>query len=49
MKFLAIKKWKDGGETTEEYFPTKEDCISWIVKQKQPKDDSWSWYVGEYK
>ena len=49
MRFLAIKKWKDGGEQTIEYFETKEECLRWIQKQKQPKDDTWKWYVGEYE
>jgi hypothetical protein len=48
MLFLAIKKYKSGGEATIEYFTTRELCIAWIKKQKQPKDDSWQWCVGEY-
>lgn len=48
MKFIAVKKYNDGCEATQEYFATKEECLSWIRKQPQPKDDSWDWYVGEY-
>lgn len=48
MKFVAIKKYKSGGETVMEYFATQKECLNWILKQPQPKDDSWAWYVGEY-
>lgn len=48
MKFLAIKKWKDGGETTMEYFETLEECLAWIKKQPQPVGNEFVWYVGEY-
>jgi hypothetical protein len=48
MRFLAIKKYRDGGEQTIEYFKTREECLAWIQKQKQPTDDSWMWCVGEY-
>jgi hypothetical protein len=49
MKFLAIKKYKDGGEATIEYFATRDECLRWISRQRQPKDDSWAWMVGEYE
>lgn len=48
MKFLAIRKWKDGGEQTMEYFNTRKECEKWINEQPWPKDDSWAWYIGEY-
>jgi hypothetical protein len=48
MRFLAITKWKDGGESTMEYFNTKNECLVWIKKQKQPKGDEFMWCVGEY-
>lgn len=48
MRFLAIKKYHDGGEQTMEYFASKRECIEWIQKQKQPKDNSWMWCIGEY-
>lgn len=48
MKFIAIKKWKTGGETVMEYFNTRYACVKWIEKQPQPKDDSWMWCVGQY-
>jgi hypothetical protein len=49
-KFLAIKKYRDGGEQTIEYFKTRDSCLAWIAEQKQPRDpiDTWSWQVGEY-
>lgn len=49
MKFLAIKRYKNGNEATIEYFSTQEACLKWIYKQPQPKDDSWMWCVGEYE
>lgn len=48
MKFLAVKKWKDGSESTIEYFKTQEKALNFIKKQKQPKGDEFVWYVGEY-
>lgn len=48
MRFVAIKKWKDGGETTMEYLETCEDALAWIQKQDQPNGDEYKWYVGEY-
>lgn len=48
MRFIAVKKWKTGGETTMEYFNTKAECLAWIKTQPKPKDDSWIWCVGEY-
>jgi len=29
-------------------FKTRKECLAWIKEQKQPKDDSWEWCVGEY-
>lgn len=48
MRFLAIKKWKKGGETIMEYFSTKTEALIWISKQRQPRKDEFRWYVGEY-
>ena len=48
MRYIAVKKWKVGGEATMEYFHTKDECLEWIKMQPQPKDDSWMWCVGEY-
>lgn len=48
MKFIAVKKWKDGGETTMEWFETQEACLRWIQRQPQPKDDEFIWCVGEF-
>ena len=49
MKFVAVKKFEDGGESVMEYFETKELCLDWICQQRQPtKKDSWHWCVGEY-
>ena len=48
MKFLAIKKWKDGGEETMEYFATRAAAVAWIRDQTQPKGDEFVWCVGEY-
>ena len=49
MKFVAIKKYKDGGEQAHEYFSSKADCLAWILMQPQPKNDAWMWCVGEYE
>jgi hypothetical protein len=46
MRFVAIKKWKDGGESVAEYFATRAECLEWISKQS--KLDSFEWIVGEY-
>jgi len=48
MRFVAIKKYKDGGEATMEHFHTKEQCLEWIGKQRQPQTNAWGWYVGEF-
>ena len=48
MKFIAIKKWKDGGEATMEYFPSLEQALEWIHLQQKPHGDEVVWYVGEY-
>ena len=48
MKFIAVKKWKDGSETTMEYFGTCVEALAWIRTQKQPKSDEFEWCVGEY-
>lgn len=46
--YVAIKKYKDGGEASQEFFATQAECLAWIRKQPQPTDDSWAWYVGAY-
>jgi hypothetical protein len=48
MKFVAIKKYKGGGEATIEYFNTRGECLDWIADQEQPTDDTWEWCIGEY-
>ena len=48
MRFLAIKKWKDGGETTMEYFNSRVEADEWISRQKKPRSDEFVWYIGEY-
>jgi hypothetical protein len=48
MMFIAVKKWKDGSETTMEYFTTQAECLAWIAKQRQPVGDEFVWCVGEY-
>ena len=49
MKFVAVKKFKDGGEAVMEYFATQDACLAWICQQRQPsKTDDWHWCVGEY-
>ena len=48
MRWVAVKKWKDGGETTMEYFDTKEECLAWIATQRKPHGDEFTWCVGEY-
>ena len=48
LKFLAIKKHKDGGEQVFQRFATKSECLRWIKGREKPKDDSWRWCVGEY-
>jgi len=48
MKFIAVMKYKDGGEATMEYFDDFNSCLMWIRKQPQPKDDTWKWMIGEY-
>jgi hypothetical protein len=47
-RFVAVMRWKDGGQTVMEYFDTREACLRWIRKQKQPKRDEFVWCVGEY-
>lgn len=49
MQFVAIKKWKDGGETVVEYFETFSECLKWIKKQPKPKGDEFVWSLGSYK
>lgn len=50
MRFLAIKKYRDGGEQTMEYFSTKKECLVWILMQgyylytKTPKE---LWDMGK--
>lgn len=48
MRFLAIKKWKDGSETTMEYFKSQAEALRWIADQPQPTGDEYQWCVGEY-
>lgn len=48
MRFCAIKKWKDGGEQTIEYFDTCEAALAWIKKQPGPRREEFVWCVGEY-
>ena len=48
LKFVAVMKWKDGGQTVMEYFSTREACLAWIAKQPKPKADEFVWCVGEY-
>ena len=48
MRFCAVKKWKDGGESVMEYFNTKYEALEWIKTQKQPLHDEFVWCVGEY-
>ena len=48
MKYLAIKKWKDGSETTMEYFESMKAALVWIQAQPKPKGDEFVWCVGEY-
>ena len=48
MKYIAVKKWKGGGETTMEYFETQEAALSWIKNQEQPIGDEFEWCVGAY-
>ncbi len=45
-KFLAIRKYKDGGEATIEYFYTRVAAKQYIKKQKISED--YIWYIGEY-
>ena len=47
-KILAIKKWKDGSETTMEYFDTVAEANEWIRRQKPPRTNKFSWCIGEY-
>jgi len=49
MKFVAVKKWKDGGESVMEYFKARAECEAWIQKQKQPVGDEFYWAIGEYE
>ena len=49
MKFVAIKKYKDGGEASQEYFETQAEALAWIRKQRQPVRDEFVWCVGEYE
>ena len=46
-KFVAIKKWRDGGETVIEYFRTREQASKWI--QKQRNCDDYVWCIGEFE
>ena len=48
ITFVAVKKWRDGGETVVEYFATRPACLEWIDRQPQPKTDEWEWCVDEY-
>jgi len=47
-RFCAVRKWKDGGESTEEYFATREEAQKWIRKQRQPVGDEFQWMIGEW-
>lgn len=49
MKFAAVKKWKDGGESILEYFDSRESALLWISRQKKPENDEFIWCVGEYE
>jgi len=49
MNYVAVRKYKDGGEQVCEYFNSHDACLTWIQKQPQPKDDSWQWMIGNYK
>jgi hypothetical protein len=48
MKFCAVKKWEDGGETVMDYFESRDECLQWIAKQPQPQGHEWWWCVGEF-
>ena len=41
MKFLAIKQYKDGGQSVMEYFETREACLAWIDEQPKPTNELW--------
>jgi len=45
--FVAVKKYKDGGEAVEEYFETRELALQWIKKQETA--NNFDWMVGEYE
>lgn len=49
MKFVAVKKWKLGGESVIEYFNTQAEALAWISKQRKPKVDEYYWCVGEFE
>lgn len=40
-KFVAIKKWNDGGETVIEYFKIRQQASDWIQKQCNCDDYIW--------
>ena len=46
-RFVAVRKWKDGGEQVMEYFESQDDALEWIAKQHTSKND-FTWCVGEY-
>lgn len=46
LKYCAVKKWLNGGESVIEYFESQEDALRWIIKQK--KSDEFIWCVGEF-
>ena len=48
LRFVAVMRWKDGGQTVMEYFSTLDACLAWIAKQAKPKADEFVWCVGEY-
>ena len=48
LKYVAVMRWKDGGETVMKYFSMQEACLKWIAKQAKPKADEFVWCVGEY-
>lgn len=47
LRFCAVKKWKDGGETVVEYFATKEEALAFIRSMCRTKSGEFTWCVGE--
>jgi len=47
MRFVAVRKWRDGGEQVMEYFESEASTLKWIAKQHTSKKD-FVWCVGEF-